>query len=93
MLEDKNFLLVNAHIPNEGNIPGTDLEIPFDDVENYLDDLPEDNASPIVLYCKGESMSLTAANSLLDLGYSDLTVLTGGYLGWQEAGYPLAEAP
>jgi rhodanese-related sulfurtransferase len=93
MLENKDFLLINVHIPIEGNIPGTDLEIPFDDVASYIDELPEDETSQIIVYCKGESMSLTAAQSLLDLGYRDVTILTGGYIGWQEAGYPLTRTP
>jgi len=39
MIENKDFLLINVHIPLEGNIPRTDLEIPFDDIplrKNWL---------------------------------------------------------
>jgi rhodanese-related sulfurtransferase len=93
LIEEKDFLLLNVHIPNEGNIPGTDLEIPYDRIADYGDVLPEDKDSPIVLYCKGESMSQTAAQTLIEIGYTDVTILDGGYLAWQEAGYPLTRTP
>jgi rhodanese-related sulfurtransferase len=93
VIEEKDFLLLNVHVPNEGNIPGTDLEIPFDRIADYGDVLPEEKNSPIVLYCKGESMSLTAAQTLIEIGYTHVTSLDGGYLAWQEAGYPLTGTP
>lgn len=89
MTEEKDFLLINVHIPHEGNIPQTDLEIPFDDIPAYLDLLPEDKETPIVLYCKGSSMSRSAAEELISLGYSNIFNLEGGYTAWTEAGFPL----
>src|SRR3989338_2703218 len=41
MFEDKNFFLVNVHIPYEGEIEKTDAFIPYDEIEKNLDKLPK----------------------------------------------------
>ncbi len=34
MINNKEFILINTHIPYEGEIPGTDLLIPFNELIN-----------------------------------------------------------
>ncbi len=90
MLAKKNFLLVNVHIPLEGGIAGTDLAVPFNQVEANLARLPKDKSARVVLYCRSGSMSSIAARALVKLGFTDVWNLDGGMIAWQEAGYPLA---
>ena len=89
LMANKNFTLINVHVPFEGNIPGTDLNIPFDEIAENLGKLPADKDAQIVLYCKSNGMSLSAIEELAALGYSNLFNLDGGFTAWQEAGLPL----
>ena len=92
MLAAKDFLLVNVHIPYEGEIEDTDLFIPYDQVEAHLGELPGDTGAKIVLYCRSGRMSAIAAEVLAAQGYTNLWDLTGGMIAWEEAGYPIVQA-
>jgi rhodanese-related sulfurtransferase len=89
MLKDKDFTLVNVHIPYEGEIANTDVFIPYNTVEANLDQLPANKDAPIVLYCRSGNMSTQAANELVGLGFTNIMEVDGGMNAWQEAGYDL----
>ncbi len=85
MLVNKDFTLVNVHISFEGNIGETDLSIPYDQVAQNLDRLPDKDAK-IVLYCRSDRMSTMAAETLVGLGYTHIWNLSGGMAAWEQAG-------
>ena len=87
MLESKDFMLVNVHIPFAGNIPGTDVTIPYNEIEQNLDQLPTDKAAKIVLYCSSGRMSEIAAEELVSMGYTNIWNLKGGMVDWKQAGF------
>lgn len=88
MLSTKDFIMVNVHIPFEGDIPGTDLFIPYNQISQYLDELPDDKNSKIVVYCRSGSMSDIAAKELLSSGFTNIINLEGGFNAWTAAGFP-----
>jgi len=82
-----NFLLINTHINYEGEIPTTDVFIPFNEIAKYFPILPKDKSSNIVIYDMGDNTSAAAAEELVRLGYKDVKQLQGGIAAWQSAGF------
>ena len=86
---DGKPLLVNTHIPFQGDIAGTDISIAFNEIADHLDQLPEDKNAPVVLYCRSGPMSVRAATTLAGLGYTRIYSLEGGFNAWASAGLPM----
>lgn len=89
MLQKKDCIMINVHIPYEGEISQTDLFIPYDEIEKFSDKLPVEKDARIVLYCRSDRMSTLAAQALADMGYTNIINLKGGMKTWKEAGYDL----
>lgn len=90
MLEQKDFFMVDVHVPHEGRLPDLDARIPYDQIAQQLDQLPADKAAKIVLTCHSGNMSTIASHTLADLGYTNVYNLVGGFTAWRAAGYPFS---
>lgn len=79
--QDDVFIL-DVHIPEQDHIAGTDLFIPYNELERNISELPNDKNQKIVVYCRSGSMSKIASEKLIELGYTDVSNLDGGIQAW-----------
>ena len=89
MLQKKDFVLINVHIPYEGEFPQTDLFIPYNAIDQNIDGLPQDKDAKLVLYCRSGRMSAIASETMVNLGYTNVLNLKEGMSEWQQKGYSL----
>jgi rhodanese-related sulfurtransferase len=93
-LEDDAALLVDVRetvererdgaIPGSVHAPRGLLEFQADpESPSYNKDLQPDRR--LILYCGTGGRSALAAKTLLDMGYSDVASLAGGYAAWRAA--------
>ena len=87
-----NALLLDVRTQTEweqdGHLEDATL-IPHSDLETRSDELPEDKDELILLYCRSGNRSQDAANTLLDLGYTNIIELKTGINGWKNADKPV----
>jgi molybdopterin/thiamine biosynthesis adenylyltransferase/rhodanese-related sulfurtransferase len=89
-LRERGAMLVDVREQDEvdqGIIPGA-IHIPRGFLEMRIEDAVRDHSTPLVVYCAGGVRSLFAAESLQQLGYTDVTSMAGGFNGWKSAGLP-----
>jgi rhodanese-related sulfurtransferase len=91
-MKDNGAVLINVHIPYEGELANTDAFIPFDKIVGDSR-LPKDKDAEILLYCRTGRMSEEAGNALHNAGYTNLSHLEGGMRGWEAAGHTLIQNP
>jgi len=91
MLEKKDFTLLNVKAPYIGEIAGTDLYIPYTDLTARAAQLPADKGAKIVVYCRSGNESAIAAQTLIDLGYTNIDMLDGGMNAWTASGRQLVQ--
>lgn len=89
MMKAKDFTLLNVKTPYIGEIEGTDLYIPYDQIAGRAAELPQDKSAKIVIYCRAGNESRVAAQTLIDMGYTNLYNLDKGMESWTGAGYQL----
>lgn len=57
-------------------------------LEYHIADVAPDTEQEIILYCRGGNRSALAADSLQQMGYTNVHSMTGGYRKWNEEDRP-----
>jgi rhodanese-related sulfurtransferase len=91
MLTTKDSTFVNVKTPYIGEIDGTDLYIPYDQISARASQLPANKSAKILVYCRSGVESAQAAQTLLNLGYTNVWNLDGGMTAWQSSGRTLVQ--
>src|ERR1700682_4221993 len=69
----------------QGIIPGA-IHIPRGYLESRVEQYVPDYSTPIVAYCAGGNRSAFAAETLQQMGFTNVTSLKGGFGAWKDAG-------
>lgn len=81
-MKNKDFFLMDVHIPEQEHIPGTDAFIPYNKIKENVDKLPNDRNTKIIVYCRSGPMGDDASTALFNLGYKNVYNLVGGIKAW-----------
>jgi len=72
---------------DQGAIPGA-VHLPRGNLEFQVEGRLPDKNSPVVVYCAGGVRSAFAAQTMGELGYTDVASLVGGFNRWKDEGRP-----
>ena len=78
-----------GRIPGARNFPRGFLEVRADLVHPKRDSFLEDRKRPMILYCGGGHRSALAVRTLLEMGFTRVVSLRGGWTSWIEARLPV----
>lgn len=74
----------------EGRLEGA-VSVPRGFLEMKMDAEVPDKSTPIIAYCAGGVRSLLAGKVMKEMGYEDVTSMSGGYTAWKNEGYPFVQ--
>jgi sulfur-carrier protein adenylyltransferase/sulfurtransferase len=77
---------------DQGFIPGA-VHISKSYIEQQAEGAVPDHDAPVVLYCAGGIRSLFAAQTLQELGYTNVASMSGGFQQWKTQGLPWKTPP
>jgi adenylyltransferase/sulfurtransferase len=69
----------------DGHLPGA-VSVPRGFLDLRVEEVVPDKSTPLILYCAGGTRSLLAGRTLREMGYTDVTSMSGGYGAWKGAG-------
>ena len=96
IVENPDLILIDVRraeeVEEKGSIDAPNvLFIPLEEFIASKEMWPEDKEASIVTYCGSGHRSTIAMAILWAEGYTDVHSLKGGFSGWAEAGFPIAE--
>ncbi|MGH9183904.1 MAG: molybdopterin-synthase adenylyltransferase MoeB [Acidimicrobiales bacterium] len=87
-IADGRAVVLDVREPDEfaqGAVPGA-VHIPRGHLESQVESRVTDHDAPIVVYCAGGTRSAFAADTLGQLGYTDVVSMAGGFNRWKDEG-------
>ena len=87
---DKKVIVLDVREKEEyrdGHLQGA-ISLPRGFLEIRVEEAIPDRSAPIIAYCAGGVRSLIAARTLHEMGYDNVTSMTGGFAAWKNAGLP-----
>jgi molybdopterin/thiamine biosynthesis adenylyltransferase/rhodanese-related sulfurtransferase len=69
----------------QGAIPGA-VHIPRGNLESQIEGRVPDKDTPLIVHCAGGTRSAFAAETLTQLGYTDVVSVAGGFNKWKDEG-------
>ena len=81
-------LTLDVRTPEEyrrGHISGSKLA-PLNNLADYLPEFSKHKDDTVVVYCRTQGRSPMAANMLAQAGFSDVRVMSGGFMMWVNGG-------
>ncbi|CAN5826005.1 molybdopterin-synthase adenylyltransferase MoeB [soil metagenome] len=69
----------------QGALPGA-VHIPRGNLESQIENRVVDRDTPLVVHCAGGTRSAFAAETLAQLGYTDVVSMAGGFNKWKDEG-------
>lgn len=98
LIEDPEMIVIDVRTTGEleekGVIDTGDaalVHIPLEEFIAQMENWPAEKGAHVVVYCGSGHRSTMALQILWSYGYSDVSSLKGGFGGWAEAEYPVAE--
>jgi len=82
------FFVVDARSPSEyddAHVPGA-VNIPYDSLDFFLNELPEDKDAMIVTYCRTGGRATVLQALLGELGYANASVVPGSQMDRSQEG-------
>ncbi|HEV2421218.1 MAG TPA: rhodanese-like domain-containing protein [Candidatus Acidoferrales bacterium] len=89
----EKMILVDTREDSEwarGHVPGA-IHLSKGVIERDIEKTVPDKNAPLVLYCGGGFRSALAADNLQKMGYKNVISMDGGWRGWTESGFPVAQ--
>ena len=87
----RNLVILDVRTSDEfdaGHLPGS-INIPRGVLEFLVGKSYPNKDVEIVLYCRTDARAALCTKVLMDMGYTNVKNLKGGFKAWGEAGYPI----